>query len=386
MKRLIIFFVILLVAAIIGLLMHADPGYVLITYQSWSIETTLWLLLIAIFLLFLILHLLINLWRGTGRISKNIKTWMQHRRIYKARRQTNLGLCEWAEGKWQAAEKHLAKAAKYSEAPLINYLIAARTANNQGEYDKRDGYLRRAHASTPNVEIAVGLTQAQLQLEAKQLELALATLQHLNQLAAKHTHVMQLLCQVYLELNDWEHLYQLLPKLDKYKIFSKDEFKNLQQKVYLQLLTISNKFWQQIPRDLQNNPEILLTHCKELIKHKETNLAEQLIRKSLNKIWDSKLITIYGTITSNNPAKQIINAESWLKRHNNDADLLLCLGRLCKQQRLWGNAQNYLQAAIKIRPSVAAYRELAQIMEITGNNTAALEYYHQELSTQEHKK
>ena len=111
MKHLIIFFVILLFAVWAGVAMHNDPGYVLVAYKSWSLETTLWATILSILVLFIILYFLITLFRGASSASHNISSWTTNRFTRKARRVTNLGLCEWAEGKWQSAEKKLIKAA-----------------------------------------------------------------------------------------------------------------------------------------------------------------------------------------------------------------------------------------------------------------------------------
>ncbi len=381
MKHLIIFFVILLLAVWLGIVMHNDPGYVLVAYKSWSLETTLWATILSILVLFIILYFLITLFRGASSASGRISSWTTNRFTQKARKQTNIGLCEWAEGKWQAAEKKLLKAAKHSDIPLLNYLIAARAAQAEGEYDKRDTYLRLAHASTPGVEVAVGLTQAQLQLAAGQLERSLATLTHLRHLEPKHVYVMNLLQQVYVKLRDWESLQALLPVLHKYKALNPKQLQKLEQKLYLELIAQKSNLegltniWAKIPADLQNNVELLLAYSNALLKNKADEIAEKLLRNTLKKSWNNKLVENYGLISSTDSTKQLETAESWLKAHNNDAALLLCLGRLCKQQQLWDKAQNYLETCISIQSNPAAYRELGQIMELKGDKNAALEYY-----------
>jgi HemY protein len=355
MKRLFILFIILLIAVWLGLMIHSNSGYILISYKSWSIETTLWMMALIIILLFLLIYFLISLFRKTNAVSRRIHHWSEERHLRKARKQTNLGLCQWAEGKWSQAEKNLLKAAKHSEIPLVNYLIAARVAQGQGEYDKRDNYLRKAHASTSGVEVAVGLTQAQLQLSAGQLERALATLMHIKRLVPHHTYVMRLLQRVYLELNDWQNLQSLLPELRKYKALKPKKLLKLERKLYLSLLEQQHSLgsltniWAQIPTNWQNDIEILLAYSNALINNNGGDIAEKLLHNALKK--------------------------SRLKTHDNDAPLLLTLGRLCIRQQLWGKAQDYLESSIALKSDPAAYRELGQVMENLGHKGAALEYY-----------
>jgi HemY protein len=393
MKSLVTLFLILLIAIWLGLEMHSDPGYVLIAYKSWTIETTLWATLLALFLLFITLSFLISLFRKANTVSERVYSWSLEKHLRKARRQTNLGLCEWAEGKWAEAEKRLLKAAKYSEIPLLNYLIAARAAQSQGEYDKRDTYLRMAHASTPGVEVAVALTQAQLQLSAGQLERALATLTHLSRLVPKHTYVMRLLQQVYEELHDWKSLQDLLPALHKYKVLQPEKLQNLERKLYLQLLIQGIKernfeylsdTWSKISSELRKDPELLLAYSDALIKNKKSIEAEKLLRNTLKKSWDSKLAEKYSMIPDIDPIKQLATVESWLKIHDNDPTLLFCLGKLCKQRQLWGKAQHYLETSKTLKSTPEVFYELGQVMEALGNKDAALDYYSKQLVSEQH--
>ena len=70
----------------------------------------------------------------------------------------------------------------------------------------------------PSADVAVSLTQAELQLADHQLEQALATLKHLRSVAPKHTYVLRLLRRLYEQLGDWEHLRELLPELRRRKV------------------------------------------------------------------------------------------------------------------------------------------------------------------------
>ncbi|MCK4609199.1 MAG: heme biosynthesis protein HemY [Gammaproteobacteria bacterium] len=387
MKRLIIIFIVLLAAVLLGLAIHADSGYVLITYKHFSIETTLWVMVIAILVLFTLLCLLLKILRGVTSVNRRIGIWSKERSARKARKMTNRGLCDWAEGKWGQAEKRLIKAAKHSEIPLVNYLIAARAAQGKGEYDKRDNYLRMAHNATTGAEkAAVALTQAQLQLSAGQLESALATLNHLKRVVPNHTFVMRLLQQVYVELQDWQNLQELLPEIRRYKALKPMQLLKLERKLYQELLKQEHSFdaltemWRKISAELQNDNELLASYCQALNQSQGNELAVKILKNALKKSWDSRLIELYGLIHSADISKQITTAEVWLKIHPDDADLLLALGRLYKKQQLWNRAEQHLKACVALRNNPAAYCELGQVMETLSNKSAALDYYRQGLS------
>jgi HemY protein len=70
--------------------------------------------------------------------------------------------------------------------------------------------------------------------------------------------------------------------------------------------------------------------------------------------------------------------------HKQDAGLLLALGKLCFQQKLWGKAQSYLEASNSITPSHAAYTALGLLAERMGNADEAFKYYQHAVALAKH--
>jgi len=64
-----------------------------------------------------------------------------------------------------------------------------------------------------------------------------------------------------------------------------------------------------------------------------------------------------------------------LRVHQQDAGLLLALGKLCLHQKLWGKAQSYLDASISVQPSQEAYNALGKMAESLGKTDDATRYF-----------
>jgi HemY protein len=109
--------------------------------------------------------------------------------------------------------------------------------------------------------------------------------------------------------------------------------------------------------------------------------AEQVVRDTLKRHWDKQLVYLYGLIKSGDPDKQLASAEHWLKSQDkqNDAVLLLTLGRLCKRNKLWGKARAYLDASIGIQARSDSYKELGELMEQLEEPDKAASYFRQGL-------
>ena len=323
MKYLIFGFILLLLAIWLGLEISRGPGYVLVAYRHWSVETSLWVAVVLLIMTFLVLYFIFRTLGRTARISKNLKQWKKMRRYRKARQLTTVGLCELAEGDWEQAERTLLKSAPLVNHPLINYLSAAKAAQAQEAYDRRDNYLRKAHIAVKDHRAAVGLTQAQLQINSNQWEQALATLKHLHQKNPDHAYTLRLLKIVYQHLEDWSHLQALLPRLRKHKAFSAAELTSLEKKIYLALLVEASKknrdillqAWKTVPRYLQQDHDLIVLYTSYLIDHHEDNEATQLIEHALKKQWDSTLVKNFGLAKSETPGKQLTTAETWFKKY-----------------------------------------------------------------------
>jgi len=382
MRTLIAGFFGLLFAVMVTLWVKKDNGYFLIGYGHWSVEGSLALLLLTLALVCLLLYLLVRTLARLWEMPDLVHDWQGRRRASRARHALTQGLVELAEGNWKAAETHLIRYAHQCETPLLNYLAAARAAQLQGEDARRDEYLKLAHASMPTADVAVGLTQAELQLDHQQNEQALATLGHLRSIAPKHTHVLMLLKRLYINLQEWDKLEQLLPELRKRKAVSEQEFQSLEIKVYQERMAAMaqdaealQQLWQRMPKALRQRQPFLKTYAGYLVDLGAGESVAPLISEFLNKQWDPELVRLYGRIKSADVASRLSVAEGWLKAQPKDPELLLTLARLCLQSRLWGKARSYLEASIGILPKVEAYQELGLLLEQLGEPDKALECF-----------
>ncbi len=383
-----LFLAVLVLSAV--LFVQKDAGFVMIKYGDFSLQTTLAFgiavvvvggLLIQIFIRFLLVLL---------RLPKTLAKRSEQRRFEKSRKLLNLGLIDLAEGRFEQAENNLLKLIDYAENPLINYLAAARAAQQLSKYDQRDNYLKAAHDVRPDAAIAIGVSQAELQLSSNQSERALATLSHLRTLVPKHDYVLKLLSKVYIKTQEWALLCELLPEIRKKKLFNEEELNELELKAFTGCLNESSlkdedslaKAWSKIPKLMQTQASLILHYIELVNRHShDSKLIEQLIVKSINQQWNTELLDYYGRLASEDPTNQLTIAEKWLQDYGSSDILLLALGRICIRLKLWGKAQNYLEASIGIKASAESCLELADLLnrEELNEPEKAGQYYRQGL-------
>jgi len=389
---------VLLISAmtIVGFSMYKqnDLGLIRFGFAEFQFETNLVVFAAAILSGLFIISVLVKIFHLIKNVFVYFGSQKQKRREEKARQSLSQGLIDYAEGRFEQAEKLLLQQVQYSESPLLVYLSAARAAQQLGAHDRRDEYLRQAHLITPGAEVAIGLTQAELQLAHDQNEQALATLTLLNKQTENHTYVLTLLANTYKHLHDWDNLKDILPALKKHGKLSAESFLSFEISVCNgQFSNISKsseihntgsqpliKLWNDTPHHLKALPDVVEHYARQLVIANATDEAENILRTYLNKNWQESTIVLYSELDVMVDNKQLDMVESWLSDHQHNAYLLLALGKICTSLSLWGKAKNYLEASIAINPMPENYLKLARLLEEHMiEPAAAQEYYRQGL-------
>lgn len=380
MKKLVSFYVLLVIAIYLGLHIQKDPGYILLALGVWTIEMPLWFFGALLIAIISTVHYSLNFLHQIGSLRYRCTQYLKLWRNKTSQCQTKEGLIAYSEGNWSRAEKKLIQGLPSSDSPLINYLTAAKAAQEMNHTHRRDKYLREAQQSMPETKIAVLLTQAELQLQSKQYEQANATLKHLHNLVPKHPHVLRLMLSLYEELDDWLELSKLLPNLSKNKIISTEKLLELEKKIVIHQVsslcgqketTLLCALWDKISKKLKTDPEFIHFYASTLRSKKEDQHAELILRQSIKKTWEGSLIELYGQLENIDVNKQLKFTESFIRSHPNSASLYQALGIISKRLQLWGKSKTYLQKSAELNPTTKTYFELADLYQLLNDESLA---------------
>ncbi len=367
----------LVVSALGAHFLLQDPGYVAINFRNYLIEMSVPILLAIIALVFVGIWLLAKVFRAPKKLGEAAGRF----RTERAGQRLTQGMIEVAEGNFAKGEKLLARAAKVSDTPLLNYLQAARAAHLLGQDDRRDSWLKEAFEQTPEAANAVLLTQAELQLDQEQYEQALATLRRLEESSPNHSHALALLGRLYFRLEDWNHLAEMLPKLRKQGRLDGPTLDKWSQRVCMEKLRQSTDSdavlaeWKAIPKGLKKDDLLLETYYNSLMRTGMHEKVEKDLGAEIKREWRGSLVRLFGMVEGPDATKQLRRAENWLKTHGEDTDLLLTAARLCLRNELWGKARSYLETVISIRPTPEAYQEYGRLLNQLGEGDAAADAY-----------
>lgn len=379
MKRI---FLLLLIATLIALglgnWLQNDPGYVLAEIAGWRIESNMLVLLLATVFAAFVAYCLISVIKLFLRGSSSVLSRFTGGKEAKARKRTNAGLLAYLEGNWREAARLLKRSAIYSDTPLVNFLAAARAQHEQGNYKEAEQLLQQAYEQSKDAEFPIGIAKAQMELDQNQLESALATLIRLKAIQPHHPFVIKLLRNVYMRLEDWKQLIQLLPELRKQEYVDQAHLDTLEEEAWSKVFSQQAEelernndkdqapqslaeLWKQLPESIRYDEEIIAAYADQLMRLGHSSEAETLLRKMLNKHWSALLINRYGQVEGRDLQEQLLAAENWLRERTNDAALLLALGRISLRNQLWGKAHEYFLASNQLNHSKESYAELCRI-------------------------
>ena len=370
-----------------------DPGYLLIAFGSTTFETSLFALLVAVTVLYLVIKLILIVfhWINPWNLIRFGRNYKEHLRA-KSRSKTIEGLLYFTRGNWESSYNLLKKGMKDSDASVVNYLAAAYAAYQQGNKEAWMNCLETAKNKYPAARSTINSLKAQLLFKSNQLEQCVAVLQQMKTSSLNDASLLQLLKNVYLKLNDWEQLENLLPALEKNSVVDGLEAEQIRVRIFMEnLYRISSrrvdfsdveisaqleKAWKKGTASYKQDEKIVKHYADILFKLDQKEQAGKAIEVALNKNWSDELIKRYGELDFGTPHQQLLIAESWIQKRPGNARLLVALGRLAMRNELWGKAREYFDTSIEISSTAEAHGELARLLKFLGEEK--LSYEHQE--------
>jgi HemY protein len=354
-----------LLAAALAPVFKSDPGLVQIHFRGWTVETSVLALCLALAAAWLLLWVIVRLWRLPAETARRI-------REQRALIQLEKGLLALTEGDWSTAERALQKSASSHGRTTARYLAAAEAADSQDAGDRAEWYLDQADTRNRKQKFLVELTRARILVANGQYEEARPILEEIQGRRRRHPQVLDMLARCYRELGDWEALIRLLPAMQKAGTVDPEEAAEMRlhaAAAELKRSRDSDELQQKfrgLPRQMQRSAEVVGAFADQALKLGAPELTEEVIRNSLKVQWESSLLIPYGEPGPEDAGRRLRQCDKWLQSHPEDHWLHLALGRLCAREELWGKAREHMIRSLELEPTVLGYDTLGQLLERKG--------------------
>lgn len=379
-----VWLVVLFAAAVAVTMAAHNTAYVLFVYPPYRIDMSLSLFACVMVLLLLAGYGVIRLVILAIRLPIYARRFREARDHAKSQALLTEALNAYFEGRYAAAERAAVHAMELGDTTSLHPILAASSAHELRHFDKRDEYLAMAESKDVGDSTMRLMATTKFMLDQRDPQAALDALEKLRATGVKHhLGALSLELKAQQQAGHWDAVLEIVKELEKRVAIDATVAAQLRQQAYLESLREQHSAAEviaclrKIPAEFKRRSKVAATAARALLHYGEANAAQQLLAESLNSQWDSRLVELYGDCHSSESLVQIEQAEKWLKQHREDAGLLCALGKLCVQQKLWGKAQNYLEASVGLAPSPAAYTALSELAERTGKSEESRRYQQQ---------
>jgi HemY protein len=351
-----------------------DPGYVAITAGRSLFETTVPVFLLLLAGLYLATRALVESLGARRRLAE----LRAERRRRRARVDTERGLLDLAAGRWRQAEDALVRAAPEADAPVVNYLVAARAADLLDAVDRRDEWLARAQESAPAERAATLVTLAEMQMRRGHHEAALHTLEQLDASGDLNARGLELMARLSQKLGLGDALRSLAPRLRSARDLPEPLVSEWLAQAQLEELRAAGErrdlgavaaLWSERPRGARRMPRAIALYVRALMASGQQETAETLLRETIDDERGShELVRLYGELAMSDPLEALEHAEKWLNASPDDPDLLATCARLALQAELIGKARSYLEASIARKSTPDTNLLYAELLDHLGEH------------------
>jgi HemY protein len=365
----------------ISLAAHFNEGYVLLVFPPYRAEISLNLAILLVLGGFATLYALL---RGLAL------TFSLHRRVreFRERRQREKMVESYYdtsrlifEGRYSQALKKAGEAYAAGQSPALAALLAARSAQRLREPYKQKTWLDRATQADPKMQSASLMLEAEMHIELRRFEEALAALKRVQETSGRHIAALRLELRAQQGCGHWDEVLRIVRLLEKRnallpELAQEIKLKAHQENVHARRSDLAKlqDYQQKIPVR-EKSSRLVRVFAQAMIELGALDETRRLIEPQLDAEWDSRLAALYGQARDGDLTSRIARAEKWLLLHRDDSVLLLALGRMCLEQRLWGKAQNYLEASLSLSDKREVRLELARLFELTGRPDEAMKHY-----------
>lgn len=365
----------------VSLAARFNDGYVLLVFPPYRAEISLNLAMLLVVGGFVTLYGVLRTISLTLSLPNRVREFRERRRRDKAAGTFQDAMRLLFEGRYSQALKKAGEAHAAGQSPGLAALVAARAAQRLREPYKQEAWLDRASSDDPQMQSARLMLEAEMYLDARRFDDAVAALQRLQKIAGRHIAALRLELRAQQGCGHWDEVLRiarllekrdgLLPELaQEVKLKAHQENVRQRRTDLAQLLA----YLRQVPAK-ESSPRLARAFTEALINLGAQDEAQRIIETQLDADWDSSLISLYGRATGGNLTSRIARADKWLLQHSDDPQLLLALGRLCLAQRLWGKAQAYLEASLSLADQREVRLELAHLFEQTERSDDAMRHY-----------
>lgn len=360
--------IVIIFAGILGTLIARDPGYILIVYQDYSLQTSLW---VGLFLIIVVVATSYFLWwlaHVLLDLPARVSNWRNEKSKSRAMQFLSKGIALCLAGQQDRAARFLLRASEHDTTVGPAALLLANQMS-KADAEQRKSMWQRALDSGEDFVAAARLGLAKDALTADELTVAQ---EYLDSVPVNHA-TTELKLALLLKLEKWQELADFQKTLRKYAItLTQVQVSSMRSALDRMQTDAERHLWRSALSILTDQEDLLIAYCRSL---SDLNIAEKGLRQQINKRVSPALFVAYAELGLTNLPHRLEQVESWQRKFSDNAAYRYCAGVLYALSGQPELALVEYQKSLEIEPSAEVHRRLAMLLADRGDNKASVEQF-----------
>ena len=329
----------LILGAVLVNAISQDPGYLLVTWGDWQVETSVWLALTALIVSLLLLWLALGALRTTLRVPRALGRWLGLRSARGAQRRADKGFTAFFQGYWGVAEKALKKGGVADDQTLLHPLYAALAALHRGESARALKLLEQAETEGSAPASLITMVRVECYLDARSTDEAQRSLEQLSTSDLKTPRAKALRSELAYLQRDWQLLIELLPDVRRARTVPDEQIKVWEREGWIALLTQADdavSVWKRAPDTLKPPGQPLWTLLLNVLQQGEQwDVLQKVLQERLQQYCEPVTLEALSCL----PDRQLVKMKKAIKRWCDEDSEGRCQAALARIARLEGDAE-----------------------------------------------
>ena len=340
----------LVLGAVLVNAISQDPGYLLVTWGDWQVETSVWLALSALILYLVLLWFILRALRTTFRVPRALRSWLGLRSARGAQRSADKGFSAFFKGHWDVAEKALKKGGSPHEQTILHPLYAALAALRRGESARALTLLEQTEKDGSAPASLITLVRVECHLKAGAIDKAGRSLEQLSASDRKTPRAKALRAEAAYLQRDWQPLTELLADVRRAGVVPEEQMQVWEREGWMGLLSKADdaasaavSVWKRAPDVLKAPGQPLWPALLDILRQDAQADALQAQADALQKVLQERLQQHCEPVSldavTGLPAKQLLKMKKALERWRDEDSEGRCHAVLARIARLEGDAK-----------------------------------------------
>ena len=341
----------LVLGAVLVNAISQDPGYLLLTWGDYQVETSVWLALSALVLSLVLLWFVLRALRTTLRVPRALRRWFGIRSARGAQRRADKGFAAFFEGQWDVAEKALKKGGAPDEQAILHPLYAALAALHRGDSARALTLLEQAETEGSAPASLITLVRVECHLKAGATDEAERSLEQLSASDRKTPRAKALRAELAFLQRDWQPLIELLPDVRRAGTAPEPQVQVWEREGWMGLLSQADdvpsaalSVWKRAPDALKAPGQPLWPALLDILRQVGQAEALQAQADALQRVLQERLQQHCEPVSleamKDLPDKQLLKMKKALQRWRDEDSAGRCHAILARIARIEGDTES----------------------------------------------